>query len=430
VIWVIDYNKLKVTNITINTAIKITLIIFVCIFLFKLDFGELTQTTQSTYALNDRHNLQSNFLITTEEIKNSLKIPSLLRSKNYEFRFKDPTFYTKEIKIEAFLNDRMEFEQKLKLDGDYLKFEKIGLWQIKICKDKICDDLQSFLVFPEKPTQLNSDGNLYQENKINLIFNRGNGFDTEIEWKNQLIKALCLDGKPQKKDDNLEFGFFCIEPIKSSKSLFQIFYEPEPFIALPEIEYLDILKQIYSKSGFKNMSFAYISNQSTDVATFPSFLNKQEISSLESENFGNLSLKTNLNANIDGLVLAHELSHALFGLQDEYLRSPSKINFGYPNCAKNLDQAESWWGKDLKKVDPFYYDWRRQMQLAGTWEKHQLSANNLQVDFVLGGCGADLGETKVLRPTQVSVMNDVSRIPVFGSVNRNRVEQILNSLNK
>jgi hypothetical protein len=120
----------------------------------------------------------------------------------------------------------------------------------------------------------------------------------------------------------------------------------------------------------------------------------------------------------------HELGHALFDLRDEYTNLDRAVQHGYPNCAPDLETAEAWWGHLVGRVDPFLYDYFEVMDRLGQWTPGlaELEAA-YTVGHVLGGCYGPVGGDHAVRPTSESIMN--SETPVFGAVNRARVEEIL-----
>lgn len=118
--------------------------------------------------------------------------------------------------------------------------------------------------------------------------------------------------------------------------------------------------------------------------------------------------------------LTHEWGHALFDLRDEYVEPDRGVTYGYPNCAPDEATAREWWGDLAGSVDPFYDEYAALLDSFGL-EPDALLRERLTVGFVTGGCYSP-GDDAV-RPTTDSMMN--SEIPVFGSVNRRRVEEVL-----
>ena len=125
---------------------------------------------------------------------------------------------------------------------------------------------------------------------------------------------------------------------------------------------------------------------------------------------------------IDADTLVHELGHALFDLRDEYVEFGDDVftRFGYPNCASSVEEAERWWGDLIGQVDPFYYEYATTLDDLGIFHSPSIE-DELRTGFVEGGCYGQGDEA--IRPTSDSLMN--SQVPVLGSVNRLRVEEIL-----
>jgi len=110
----------------------------------------------------------------------------------------------------------------------------------------------------------------------------------------------------------------------------------------------------------------------------------------------------------------------LGGLHDEYIDG-----YGYPNCANNQQEAELWWGNYIGQIDPFYYEYKQIVKnLSGNTQLYLINEEDFKVGYISQGCSEDSLSSK-LRPTKMSIMNHYV-VPIFGSVNRARIEQILN----
>jgi len=108
--------------------------------------------------------------------------------------------------------------------------------------------------------------------------------------------------------------------------------------------------------------------------------------------------------------------------------------FQFPNCAKNLTQAQDWWGDIIGQVDSTYYD--LQSSADDFYQRYNTSDNivnvralalcneeGLRINYTKGGCYGD-SSADVIRPSEQSLMN-LMNCPVMGSVNRRRAEQVL-----
>lgn len=129
--------------------------------------------------------------------------------------------------------------------------------------------------------------------------------------------------------------------------------------------------------------------------------------------------------------LAHEWGHGLFGLRDEYYGFDDRgIAVGYPNCAPDAATAERWWGSMVGEIDPFVDEvasleaerLRDPGAAIGASGSGSLRERTV-IEITEGGCYSDVGSAEVYRPSQDSLMN--SEVPVFGAVNRARVEEVL-----
>jgi hypothetical protein len=119
--------------------------------------------------------------------------------------------------------------------------------------------------------------------------------------------------------------------------------------------------------------------------------------------------------------VTHELGHALFDLRDEYEEADRGVTHGYPNCAPDRETAEEWWGDAVGEVDPWVEEYVEILERYGQWVPETLT-EDVTVGFHEGGCYGVEPEDAV-RPTADSMMK--SQLPVFGTVNRRRIEEIL-----
>lgn len=126
------------------------------------------------------------------------------------------------------------------------------------------------------------------------------------------------------------------------------------------------------------------------------------------------------------VTLAHEWGHGLFGLRDEYYGFDDRpIAVGFPNCAPDIDTAEQWWGDLIGAVDPFV-ERVVEIQTERLEEPEFLNLDLVErttIEITAGGCYSDVESTEVYRPSVDSLMN--RELPVFGVVNRQRVQEVL-----
>lgn len=125
--------------------------------------------------------------------------------------------------------------------------------------------------------------------------------------------------------------------------------------------------------------------------------------------------------------LAHEWGHGLFGLRDEYYGFDDRpIVVGYPNCAPDEATAMEWWGDLVGTTDPFAEHVQAvSAERLGPWELDALGdvVARTTIEISAGGCYSDFDSDEVYRPSVDSLMN--SEVPVFGAVNRERVQEVL-----
>ncbi len=336
---------------------------------------------------------------------------------------------------------------------------------------QLWDTLDCIPLFEESVHQ-----NIKDSDRINIVF-LGSKYDTIDDFKLIAEKITAIDGESFLhtiiNDDNsetrrLEWGLFSIEPFKSNKNKFNIWYIP---YILPQRfdELIDEVQNENIPESFSLNEFILSVVPNNENGTYleycelgyvyPAFLVNGDFGERDMSNSGNPSRSWAkvivydnplidketlrfrysfnsfpLNSTEDNTsqiysVFAHETGHAVFGLQDEYEKTNSESDtgydnpqYGYPNCAKNIEEAEEWWGDLEGQIDPFYYSYSNRIinnslsDIPPYWD--------LKIGFHEGGCGSEYGNANVIRPTKISIMRS-SKLPVFGSVNRARIEQIL-----
>ncbi|MEZ5229862.1 MAG: hypothetical protein R2710_25330 [Acidimicrobiales bacterium] len=125
--------------------------------------------------------------------------------------------------------------------------------------------------------------------------------------------------------------------------------------------------------------------------------------------------------------MAHEWGHSLFELRDEYVGFDDRaVLTQYPNCAPTAELADDWWGSLDGTIDPFVYEVLRARRAAGFPGEPREGSNlatSVRIGVHPGGCYDTADANTAFRPSSDSLMN--SEIPVWGAVNRRRVEQVL-----
>ncbi len=279
-----------------------------------------------------------------------------------------------------------------------------------------------------------------QGDKINLVFVPAPEFVDLKALQKQIGQLLSLDGKPILVDgqghltnnpnqvENVYFGMFGIDPFKQNLHKFNFWFFDQ---TVQTSEDLEIVRGALANAGLKNLDVVHVFDKEThpkdgDNSYLASFYSQQEIPSKGDYDFGTVNV---WHVTTNGFykaseVLAHELGHALFGLRDEY-DDPTGVRYGWPSCAKDTNEAKSWWSDLEGQIDPFYYTWKSTLEKYNVWTVWydvQYPVANFQVGYFSGGCFGPKNSS-VTKPTKDSLMNSI--VPILGSVNRKRVELVL-----
>jgi len=268
-------------------------------------------------------------------------------------------------------------------------------------------------------------------NKINLVFindNINGDFDSQVknwlDW-DTIPKNITVDGQSR-----LSWGFFSIEPNRSNRDKYNIWSINKSQV--PNYPTTDgcftLAKDMREKYGFNFVVPVRVVYNTDDFSTNRSGACHSErdapntISKIGDFNDLDWMLVkfSNLNNAFSNTILAHELSHAIFGLDDEYADN-FNLKIGTPNAAENIDIAKSWW-QDLEgQIDPFYYEWKKINENAGY---SVIDESNFRVGYYPGGCLSTINSCVI--PTKNSIMNYLYEAQVYGSINRRRIEQTYN----
>ncbi|GEM_PF-3087554 len=270
--------------------------------------------------------------------------------------------------------------------------------------------------------------------RINMVLIGAKYKDIE-QFKTIAKKAISLEGVPTVKKDStgttVDWGLFSIEPFKSNKDKFNIWYLSDQvkgkvfdFNEFMHVKDFCNLDNIYT-SFIVNEGFGDNFPNGASIGVFPSFGNQKNIDKTNlmfGISYNSFPTNERGDDTINGYwVFAHETGHSLFGLADEYDKSAAEPEYTYPNCAHDAQEAIDWWG-DLKgKIDPFYYEYKKVSEANGL---QAYPENGVMTQYFYGGCGIPHGKESVIKPTEFSIMSGYG--PVFGSVNRRRAEQVLN----
>lgn len=281
--------------------------------------------------------------------------------------------------------------------------------------------------------------------RINLVF-APSGFGSVEEALEMARLLLAWDGPlaigydwlpvadPSQAElvSTIGFGPFAIEPLDSARHRFNLwlldgmvedplvmmhsappfgFGPPLPDFGLPDVSVTTI--HLNPLGRFSRSQAGWTSFTSPDGPT---------VVSRDGLEFAGTYLALPRNSALsEAATLAHEWGHALFDLRDEYVEPEFGVTHGYPNCAPDQATAEAWWGGMVGDIDPFVYEYVAALERYSVWVDPFI-ADRVAVGYEVGGCYS--GGDDVVRPTVDSLMNS-TEMPVFGSVNRARVEEIL-----
>ena len=286
--------------------------------------------------------------------------------------------------------------------------------------------------------------NRAEADRINIVFT-ATGFesvDDALDMARRLITwegptPLGFDGFPLVGDPSpelialIEFGPFAIEPLASRRDRFNLwmlddlvadaramvhsappngFGPPVPDFGLDDVSVTALHLNPIGRSG-------------RSEAGWTSFTSRDGRSTVERDGleFGGVYLALPRDWPVgEADTLAHEWGHALFDLRDEYVDVERSATHGYPNCAPDQATAEEWWGDLVGEIDPFVYEYVAALERYSVWIDPFLT-DRVAIGYEVGGCYSEGSDA--VRPTGDSLMN--SGMPVFGSVNRRRVEEIL-----
>jgi IgA Peptidase M64 len=335
-----------------------------------------------------------------------------------------------------------------------------------------CTNIAKRLNFTVQPnyklTNIVNENNI-NEDRINLLFICDKTFSSISDCNSSIQKLLSWDGKPYpinklsertnnfNEVTNVVYGTFATEPFKSNKNKFNIYGFDSLVNDYGKISVYNELKKTSLNLKYTQVINLHSSNGKTITLRPPGFgdlpkPNKTDINIFDLKGIatsGNIELflgNDNRLVNQFGKVLTHELGHALFGLEDEYIGD--KGTTGFPNCLKPQSSAITEWssltGLNQNQLngnlDPAFNDWINEISkytnngvpLLDYLKKQNNQSTNYNRDSYsvgfnnIGGCLGD-STAPIWKPTKQSIMNQNS--PVFGTVNRSRGEQILKLFN-
>jgi len=280
--------------------------------------------------------------------------------------------------------------------------------------------------------------------RINLVL-AGKGFSDFESFAETAVALLGFDGPTLMNIDGdivgageevdfVEFGPFATEPIRSHRERFNVWLLTDLLGDSHAMFWADPPNGLgFGPDGgvlpdaqITTIELLPVGQWNGSEAGFPSFTGLEPGSPerTDLQFAGAYVALPQWNPLWETATLTHELGHALFDLRDEYTLYDRSTELGYPNCAPDLETAESWWGGLVGEVDPWLEEYIAILDSYGQFYgiPEELEAP-LTVGYVRGGCYGEVGSDEAVRPTSESIMN--SQTPVFGSVNRRRVEEIM-----
>lgn len=314
-----------------------------------------------------------------------------------------------------------------------------------------CEELpggQAFEVIESGPTELIDGHNRRSADRINVLF-VGSGIET-LANSNDSIQLpdlartllavggplrLDLDGQPFDGDGAayLRWGPMAIEPLASNLDKFNFWYLTEEIADEQGILFSGFDEIGDAGFDLPNLHITVLYNDGIDFASdargtsFDTF-EPSEVPPSGRIRFGDTRVWISRFDPFGAAnTLAHEWGHALFGLRDEYYGFDDRGTLvGFPNCAPDPETAEEWWGDLIGTADPFAEHVRvteQELLEDMAFARHADIVDRTTIAIEPGGCYSDPESTEVYRPSVDSLMN--SEVPVFGAVNRRRVEEVL-----
>ncbi len=325
------------------------------------------------------------------------------------------------------------------------------IWPCVGATPATCEEMpggRPFQVIDGEPLELVEGHNRETADRINVLFvssglERRFAGRPEYQLPELATTMLTIDGphgidsEQQVVDESvlasqLLWGPMAIGPLASNLGLFNFWYLPDNIA--DEVGLLFGGSDPDGDAGFDlpNLQITSLYNDGADFtsdATRTSFesVGRIGVPGRGQTRFGDARVWVPEFAPLSGVTtLAHEWGHGLFGLRDEYYGFDDRgIAVGFPNCAPDIETAELWWGDFIGEVDPFVEQVVavQEARLAQPEFTNVGLVEQTTIEITAGGCYSDVGSEEVFRPSLDSLMN--SEVPVFGVINRQRVEAVL-----
>lgn len=281
--------------------------------------------------------------------------------------------------------------------------------------------------------------------RINLVF-AAQDAPPGVDWVSAARRMLTWDGPapqtsvvdPTGPAFGLEWGPFAIDPLRSRKDLFNVWYLDRPpgdaagaggpggsdRSGLPD----DL--QVTLVFGEQTPGAPY------GLGEYPQFV-PPALPAPDSDPFGRVTLNVGTGTALTGSgapfaeILSHELGHTLFGLPDRYafergIEGPPSGS-AYPSCAADQAQAEEFFGDLVGVVDPFLDDYLAAYQRYGIPKAPEEVAalrDAIRIDFVPDGCFGPAGIAK--RSSQNTLMT-ARLVTVYDAAERRWADRVLDA---
>ncbi len=294
--------------------------------------------------------------------------------------------------------------------------------------------------FPDGLRPLVDGHNRIDEQRINLIFVRHN-FPDDFDWVTYARQLLTWDGpvivgplgpvEDPKDGFDLTYGPFSIEPFRSTRDAFNVWYYDEP---TPEPATWGTLGEQFPVDIDNSLIIALAWQWPYSAsAGVPDFV-PPELPAAGVDVFDGVILPVwGSEADATDATLAHELSHAVFGLADKYVfdqKGPDdRTNFTfYPACAADRDEAEEFFGDQVGEVPAAFEQYLAERRASGIdfgeWAIPEEELRQMiTVDYVPDGCFGPEGAGR--RSTLGGLMYNEYELPVLGAVNLRWAERVL-----
>jgi hypothetical protein len=287
---------------------------------------------------------------------------------------------------------------------------------------------------------LQSGHNLATADRVNLVV-VGHHYPSASEFLTTARTLFDLSGSPIEPGDGLVaegeagalwFPPFAVDPLRANSHKFNLWHAQD--LGTLDDLVLSLLGRQATEPptateidaalaafGLANLAFVHIWDGPSPggIATMPTFAGELDPhATAQTAAFGQAWI-TGVPHGSDPtrpaqppVSAAHEMGHSLFGLTTEAPLAPV--------CAATVAEAEDWWGDLIGTVDPYFYEWRQTLQYARQWNPQPGSHPEAAVTVGINSSPA----LACIQPVEDAVMVS-ARTPVWGAVDRRRIETIL-----